>query len=76
VFRDGVRVMAIGLGAGHVAGAWLARTLTGLLYEVRPADPLALASVALALSFAGALAAYLPARRATRVNTTVALGDR
>jgi putative ABC transport system permease protein len=68
VLRDGVVVLSLGLVVGLGAVIALSRTLTGLLYEVQPADPAALGTVALVLSAAGLLAAYLPARRATRLN--------
>jgi putative ABC transport system permease protein len=61
--------VAIGL-----AGAFaLTRLLEGLLYEVRPMDPLVLGSVALLLVIVAMLASYIPARRATRVDPMVAL---
>jgi putative ABC transport system permease protein len=66
MLRDGVVVVAVGVLAGSVAAIWLAQALTGMLYDVRPADPITLVSVAAILSAAGLLAAYIPARRATR----------
>ena len=73
MIRDGVIVVSAGLVAGLIAAVWLTRSLTGLLHEVTPADPLALASVAALLSAVGLVAAYLPARRATRVSALDAL---
>ena len=73
MIRDGVIVVAAGLIAGLMAAMWLAQALTGLLHDVQPADPIALASVAALLSTAGLIAAYLPARRATRVSALEAL---
>ena len=75
MIRDGVMVVAAGLLAGLFAAVWLAQTLTGLLHEVTPADPVALASVAAILSATGLTAAYLPARRATRVSALDALRE-
>src|SRR6185436_10366363 len=75
VIRDGVLVVAGGLVAGLIAAAWLARGLTGLLHEVTPADPVALISVAVLLTSVGLVAAYLPARRATRLSALDALRD-
>jgi len=68
-------VVAVGVAAGLLAAAWLARALTGLLHEVTPADPVALVSVGVLLAAAGLLAAYVPARRATRLNVLAALRD-
>jgi putative ABC transport system permease protein len=59
----GVR-MALGALLLRAAGSW-----TGdLLFEVSPGDPLTLAVVALVLLTVAALAAWLPARRAARVD--------
>ncbi len=73
IVRDGVLVVATGLGAGLVAAIWLARSLTGLLHEITPADPVSLVSVALLLSAIGVVAVLIPARRATRVSALTAL---
>lgn len=57
------------------AGASLALTglLTKLLFGTRPTDPAVLSAVSAILALAALLAAYLPARRAVRVDPTVAL---
>jgi putative ABC transport system permease protein len=73
MLKDGLLVLGAGLAAGFVAAIWLARTLTGLLHEVTPADPVALVSVAALLCLAGATAAFVPARRATRVSALESL---
>ena len=73
MLRDGFAIVGGGLLAGTVAAVWLARGLTGLLHEVTPADPVALTTVALLLMSVGLLAAYVPARRATRIAVTEAL---
>lgn len=75
VLRDGVLIVAAGLAVGLTTAIWLARGLTGLLHEVTPADPVALGMVAAVLSAAGLTAAYLPARRATRISALAALRD-
>ena len=73
VVRDGLLVVAAGLCVGLVLAMWLARSLTGLLHEVTPADPIALVSVAVLLSAIGLVAVLIPARRATRVSALAAL---
>jgi putative ABC transport system permease protein len=75
ILKDGLLVVALGLTAGLVAAAWLARALTGLLHDVAPADPVALASVAGLLSIVGVLAVYVPARRATQMSAMNALRE-
>jgi predicted permease len=73
MMRDGLVVVAAGLGVGLLLAIGVSRTLIGLLYEVQSMDPVALISTAALLAIAGLTAAYLPARRATRINPTEAL---
>jgi ABC-type lipoprotein release transport system permease subunit len=49
------------------------RLLRGMLYEVDPLDPFAIAGAALLLIGVSAVASYLPARRATRIDATAML---
>jgi len=73
VLGDAAALVGIGLAlglAGAVAGG---HALGSLLFEVRPADPLTLATVAVVLGAAGLVAAWLPARRAMRVDPVTAL---
>ena len=66
-------IAAVGATAGLVAALASTRALQSLLYSVSPTDPLTLALVLLLLLFVALLAAYLPARRAQRVDPIVAL---
>ena len=75
MMRDGAMIVGAGLASGLLASLWLAKTLTGLLHEVTPADPVALAAVGAVLSVAGLVAASVPAFRASRVNVVAALKD-
>jgi len=63
----------IGIVLGLVGSFILMRSLQSMLYEVGAADPLTFAAVALLLLIVALLAAYLPARRATKVDPNVAL---
>jgi len=63
----------IGITLGLVGSFILMRSLQSMLYEVGAADPLTFAIVALLLLIVALLAAYLPARRATKVDPNVAL---
>ena len=65
--------IAVGLTLGLVLGAAAARLLREFLFEVSPIDPFTFAAVALVLAACGAAAAWLPARRAARVDPMTAL---
>ena len=73
VLRDCLILVALGIGTGLIATYWLSRFVTRQLFEVAPADPATLALAMLFLITVAALAAYLPARRASRVDPMIAL---
>nr|MBP8274843.1 FtsX-like permease family protein [Acidobacteriota bacterium] len=73
MMRDGAMVVGVGLAAGLLIAMWCAQALTSLLHAVTPADPAAMGMVSVVLCAAGVLAAYIPARRAARVNVVAAL---
>jgi ABC-type antimicrobial peptide transport system permease subunit len=73
VIRQGLVLIAVGLGAGVLAAYFAMRFLQSLLFGVRATDPFTFAAVCSLLIFVGALACYIPARRATRVDPMVAL---
>ena len=72
-----LKQMAVLVGAGVIIGAGTAfaatRLLSTMLYDVKPADPLAFIAAGAMLIATATLAAYLPARRATRVDPMTAL---
>jgi len=73
LLKQGARLVIAGLLFG-LAGAWaLTRAMTHMLVGVSPSDPLTYLSVAALLSFITLLACWIPARRAIRVDPTVAL---
>ena len=73
VLAPGLRLIALGLAAGTLAALGLTRFLTGLLYGVRPSDPVAFGAAFVLLAVAGAIACYLPARRALGIDPNAAL---
>jgi ABC-type antimicrobial peptide transport system permease subunit len=68
-----VVLVATGMAVGLAAAFALSRLLGSMLFEVRPADPLAFAGACVLLGGVAAFAAYLPAQRATRVDPVNAL---
>ena len=75
MLRDGLVVVGSGLALGLPASLILSRALTGLLHDVAPADPVALVGVTAVLASIGVAAAYVPARRATRISALEALRE-
>jgi predicted permease len=75
VLREALVLVAVGLVVGLVAAFALTRTAASLLYELKPNDPLTIASATLLLAGVALLAGYFPARRAARVDPMVALRD-
>jgi putative ABC transport system permease protein len=73
ILSHGVMVGFVGVGIGIVAALSLTRPMRTLLYGVRATDPLAFAGVAILLTAVTLAACYIPARRAMRVDPTVAL---
>jgi putative ABC transport system permease protein len=73
VFRRGSGIFAIGAAAGLAACAFAGPRLAHLLYGVSPRDPIALLTGPLALGLVAALAIWLPARRAMRLDPIAAL---
>ena len=73
VFRQGLGLAITGAVAGLAGALIVSRLMAGLLYGVRPTDPLTFSSVAFLLIGVALLACYIPARRALRVDPVIAL---
>jgi putative ABC transport system permease protein len=73
VMREGLTVAAAGAAFGLAGALVLARVLEGLLFETSARDPLALAGVVALVAALSLAAAWLPARRASRVDPSKAL---
>jgi putative ABC transport system permease protein len=66
-------LVGAGLAIGAVASFGLTQFMASLLYEVRPTDLATSVIVAIVLACVALAAAYLPARRAMRIDPIVAL---
>ena len=73
VVGQGLRLAAVGIGAGVLLALLTTRILAGLLYGVKPTDPITIALAALVLLTAVLLASLLPARSAAAVDPLLAL---
>jgi predicted permease len=73
VLTRALRIVVAGLIAGLAGAAGVTRVLQTFLFGVTPTDPIAFTVVTLLLMAAGLLAAWLPARRATRIDPCAAL---
>jgi predicted permease len=75
VLGQALLLTAIGVGIGISAAFALTRLLGALLYEVSPTDPITYVAVALLLTIVAAVAAWMPAWRATRIDPLVVLRE-
>ena len=73
VMRESMLLVIIGVAAGLAIALFAGRFVATLLYGVPPTDALALALAILVMIVVSAIAGYIPARRASRVDPMVAL---
>jgi predicted permease len=73
VIGEGLALALIGVGLGVVAAFGLTRLMASLLYGVSPVDPPTFAAVGLLLVVVALAACWMPARRATRADSLIAL---
>jgi putative ABC transport system permease protein len=71
--RQGAWLVGLGLVLGLGAALGLTRLMAGLLFGVSPSDPPTYFALSVVLALVGALACWIPARRATRVDPMIAL---
>jgi putative ABC transport system permease protein len=69
----GMKLTVMGLVAGVLGAAASTRLVGGMLFSVRPYDPLTYATVLVGLGLLSLLATYLPARRASRIDPLIVL---
>jgi putative ABC transport system permease protein len=73
VLEEGLLLTVIGLFTGAVSSYFLTRLMQALLYGVNPAEPTVFGSIAVLLIVVAALACWIPARRAMRLDPLEAL---
>ena len=73
VLRQGMLLIAAGIGVGTSVALLLTRAIASLLFEVSPTDPVVFTGVPLLLVIVALAACFVPARRASRVDPMVAL---
>jgi ABC-type antimicrobial peptide transport system permease subunit len=75
ILSQTVKLAAVGMAIGVVVSWLAARAISGLLFNVTSTDPLTFAGMLAVLTIVTALAGYLPARRASRIDPLAALRD-
>jgi ABC-type antimicrobial peptide transport system permease subunit len=75
ILRQGLWKGGMGVVLGLTGAALLSRSMTTLLFNVRPTDPAVYAAVSFVLIAVALLASYLPARRASRIDPLIALRE-
>jgi putative ABC transport system permease protein len=73
IVGHGMKLVLAGLVLGVAGSLALTKVLGGMLFNVRATDPMTFVAVWTLLAAVGAIACYLPARRAARVDALVAL---
>ncbi len=73
VVRGTITLLVVGILAGMGAALAAGRYVRSQLFEVSPADPLAIAAAVTLLAAVTIAASYVPARRATRIDPAAAL---
>jgi ABC-type antimicrobial peptide transport system permease subunit len=75
IVRQGLWKGGIGVALGLIGAVLLSKSMTTLLFNVKPTDPKVYVVVSATLIGVALLASYLPARRASRIDPLVALRD-
>jgi putative ABC transport system permease protein len=75
VVRDALTLAVIGVALGTSVALPVTRLLSGLLYEISPTDPATFVGVGVLVVVVAAVAAWFPARRATRIDPAMTIRD-
>ena len=75
VVREALTLAVIGVALGTGVALPLTRLLSGLLYEISPTDPATFVGVGALVAVVAAVAAWFPARRATRIDPATTIRD-
>ena len=73
--RDAARLVVVGVAIGTVASLLTMRAAASLLFGLKSYDPVTLSLAAVLLAGIAALASFLPARRAAKLDPMIALRD-
>jgi len=73
ILRQGMTLWLGGIALGFVCALGVTRWISSLLFEVQPTDPLTFVGVPILFCAVAAIACYVPARRATRVDPVISL---
>ena len=73
ILRDAAILLISGITLGAVCALASASILQSMLYGAKPRDPIVMTLVCIGVGTVGLVAAYIPARRAARVDPMVAL---
>ena len=73
ILRESLLLVAAGAALGLLAAYFSTRLIASFLFQLKPNDPVALGSAVAALVMVACVAAFLPARRAARVDPMIAL---
>jgi len=73
VLAHGRRLTLVGIAIGVVGALVVSRLMQQVLFDVSPAEPIVYVALSLILLVVGECAAWLPARRATRIDPVIAL---
>jgi ABC-type antimicrobial peptide transport system permease subunit len=68
-------LVALGVIIGAAVSAWLSQFIASLLYDLQPRDGVTLVSAAVTLAMVGAIAGWLPAHRASRIDPAQVLRE-